>query len=128
MNLIANSGIQYFSFPIEINKNDNFRMYFHEWSDEQSEEVYLEIAHYFSDEDIWVKKFDLTKLGYAIFQNNFNVTENWDSIKEYFFEDGNRTLEVNTNDELDSGCFQVSLGGLNWNKLENTWLPLPFFY
>lgn len=127
MNLIANSGIQYFSFPIEINKNDNFRMYFHEWFDEQSEELHLEIAHYFSDEDIWVKKFDLTKLGYAIFQNNFNVTENWDSIKEYFFEDGNQPIEVNTNDELDSGCFQISLGGLKWDKLENTWLPLPFF-
>ena len=126
MNLIANSGIQYFTFPIEINKEDNFRMYFHEWFDDTSQQIKLEIAHYFSDEDIWVKKYDLTSLGYSIFQNNFKVTESWSSIKENFYEDGNQPIKTDHND-LNSECFQVSLGGLNLKKLENTWLPLPFF-
>ena len=33
MNLIANTGIQFFTKPFEINLNDNFKMYFHEWYD-----------------------------------------------------------------------------------------------
>ena len=33
MNLIANTGIQFFTVPLEINLNDNFKMYFHEWFD-----------------------------------------------------------------------------------------------
>ena len=92
MNLIANSGIQYFTFPIEINKEDNFRMYFHEWFDDTSQQIKLEIAHYFSDEDIWVKKYDLTNLGYSIFQNNFKVTERWGNIQDDFYEDGNQPI------------------------------------
>ena len=33
MNLIANTGIQLFTIPLEINFNNNFKMYFHEWLD-----------------------------------------------------------------------------------------------
>mgnify|MGYP006076956267 FL=1 len=127
MNLIANSGIQYFTFPIEINKEDNFRMYFHQWFDDTSQQIKLEIAHYFSDEDIWVKKYDLTNLGYSIFQNNFKVTERWGNIQDDFYEDGNQPIQQENGDNPSSECFQVSLSGMNWDKLEDTWLPLPFF-
>ena len=44
MNLIANTGLQFLNFPLEINFNDNFKMYFHEWFDAKDEQLKLEIA------------------------------------------------------------------------------------
>jgi hypothetical protein len=41
MNLIANTGIQFFTFPLEINLNDQFKMYFHEWLDLEEEQKKL---------------------------------------------------------------------------------------
>lgn len=124
MNLIANTGIQYFTFPIEIDLNDNFRMYFHEWFDIDNNQLKLEIAHSFSEEELWVKKNDLSELGYAM---NGNVTESWENIKEDFDDDGKKPISIDTADPKDSGCFQVSMGRLNWNKFTNEWFPFPFF-
>jgi hypothetical protein len=61
MNLIANTGIQYLTFPIEISKDDNFRMYFHEWFDVEGKRFKLKIANLFSHQEICVKKCDLLK-------------------------------------------------------------------
>lgn len=124
MNLIANSGIQYLTFPIEIDTNDNFKMYFHEWFDMEDNQLKLEIAHFFSAEDVWVKKADLSELGYAM---NGKVTESWENIKDDFITEGKKPIPIDTNDDKDSGCFQVSISRVNWEKFENTWLPLPFF-
>jgi hypothetical protein len=124
MNLIANSGIQYLTFPIEIDTNDNFKMYFHEWFDMEDNQLKLEIAHFFSAEDVWVKKADLSELGYAM---NGKVTESWDNIKDDFITEGKKPIPIDTNAPKDSGCFQVSISRVNWEKFENTWLPLPFF-
>jgi hypothetical protein len=124
MNLIANSGIQLFTFPVEINLNDNFKMYFHEWYDVEDNQLKLEIAQYFSDEDVWVKKYDLSILGYAV---NGKVTESWENIREDFSAEGKKEIRIETNDPRDSGCFQQSIGRINLEKFENLWLPLPFF-
>jgi hypothetical protein len=62
MNLIANTGIQFFTVPLEINLNDNFKMYFHEWFDVKDEQLKLEIAHNFTDDEIWVSKKDIYNL------------------------------------------------------------------
>jgi len=124
MNLIANTGIQYLTFPIEINSSDNFRMYFHEWFDVEEKQLKLEIAHFFSGDDVWVKKSDLSELGYA---KNGKVDESWENIKDDFENNDRITIPVNTNNPKDSGCFQESISRINWGKFENTWLPLPFF-
>jgi hypothetical protein len=125
MNLIANTGIQLFSIPLEINLNDNFKMYFHEWFDIEEEQLKLEIAHYFSEEDVWVKKHDLSVLGYAM---NGQVTENWDNIREDFEKDDDKNpIQIETEDPRDSGCFQLSISKINWGKFENMWFPFPFF-
>lgn len=124
MNLIANSGIQYLTFPIEIDTNDNFKMYFHEWFDMEDNQLKLEIAHYFSGDDVWVKKWDLNYSGYV---ENGKVTESWENIREDFVAEGKKPIPIDTNDDKDSGCFQVSISRVNWGKFENTWLPLPFF-
>lgn len=124
MNLIANTGIQYLTFPIEINTSDNFRMYFHEWFDVEEKQLKLEIAHLFSEDDVWVKKSDLSELGYAI---NGKIDKSWDEIELDFKDNDKITITVDTQDPKDSGCFQESISRLNWSKFENTWFPLPFF-
>jgi hypothetical protein len=106
MNLIANTGIQYLTFPIEISKDDNFRMYFHEWFDVEEEQLKLEIAHLFADQEIWVKKSDLSELGYAV---NGKITDTWDDIQEEFFADGKKIITIDGEDAKDSGCFQESI-------------------
>lgn len=124
MNLIANTGIQYYTIPLEINASDNFRMYFHERFDVEDNQLKLEIAHLFSEDDIWVKKKDLSELGYAI---NGIVEKNWEEIKLDFINNQKSPIKVDSIDPKDSGCFQESLSRIKWDKFENTWLPIPFF-
>lgn len=59
INLIANTGIQLLAVPLEINEDDNFKMYFHEWYDTDDEQLKLEIAHFFQK-----KKFGLKSITY----------------------------------------------------------------
>lgn len=127
MNLIANTGIQFFTFPIEINAQDNFKMYFHEWLDSKDRQLKLKIAHYFSEDDVWVRKKDLSILGY-VDKATGDVNENWeDIIKADFINEGCKAISIDHEEAVDSGCFKKSMNQLNWEKFENSWLPLPFF-
>ena len=132
MNLIANTGIQFLTVPLEINLNDNFKMYFHEWREDK--QLKLEIAHSFSD-DVWVKKLDLAECGYAV---NGRVSESWENIEKDFYSEGKRPIKIETEDPKDSGCFEVSIRSFDkgipdnreekyWGKFENVWFPMPFF-
>jgi hypothetical protein len=125
-NLIANTGIQLQTVFLEINLNDSFKMYFHEWFDTEDAQLKLELAHCFSEEEIWVKKYDLSLLGY-VDNDNGRVTENWETLKEDFYSEGNSPIRIDTECSEDSGCFQVSLSRIKWGKFENVWFPFPFF-
>ena len=127
MNLIANTGIQFFTFPLEIDLNNNFKMFFHEWLDSQDSQLKLEIAHFFSEEEVWVKKFNLSELGYAIQRNDYKITENWDTIINDDEFDKNSIIKIDTEDSKDSGCFPIGVGRINFDKFENVWFPMPFF-
>ena len=124
INLIANTGIQLLHFPIDIDLNDNFKMYFHEWYDLEDSQIKLELSHFFSDEEVWVKKHDLFLQGYS---PNGRVTANWATVKDDFKEEGFTPIPVDTERPEDSGCFYQSLNRVRWEKFENSWLPMPFF-
>jgi hypothetical protein len=124
MNLIANTGIQFLTIPLEINLNNNFKMCFHEWYDTNDEQLKLEIAHFFSDEEVWVKKRDLADLGYAM---NGQVTESWETISNDDDFDRSCIIPIDTGEGRESGCFHESISRINWDKFENTWFPMPFF-
>ena len=127
MNLIANTGIQLFTISIEVDLSNNFKMYFHEWLDVEDQQKKLEIAHYFSEEDKWVKKHHLAELGYAM---NGKVTESWDTILSDDDFDRNCIIPIDTEEARDSGCFDVSVSKIkeeDWEKFENNWFPMPFF-
>ncbi len=124
MNLIANSGIHFHTVPLEINLNDNFKMFFHEWIDTVDNQLKLEIAHFFSEEEVWVKKHDLALLGFAM---NGNVTESWETINNDDDFNLSSIIPIDTEDAKDSGCFHESVGKINWERFENIWFPMPFF-
>jgi hypothetical protein len=136
MNLIANSGIQLFTIPLEINLNDSFKMYFHEWFDIDDEQLKLEIAHNFSDEDVWVRKHDLAVMGYLQIKDEDKdnkqikkgaVTAKWEEIKKDFFSEGYKQIAIETETPEQSGCFKIGTNNCRWEKFENRWMPFPFF-
>lgn len=135
MNLIANTGIQLFSVPLEIDLNNNFKMYFHEWFDMEDEQLKLEIAHFFSEDEIWVSKRDIFNLlGLGLCNGKVGRMENgvfrsykWEEVKEDFFSGNLQTLTPMETEDGGRDCFPMTLGRCNWNKFENRWLPFPFF-
>jgi hypothetical protein len=135
MNLIANTGIQFFTVPLEINLNDNFKMYFHEWLDVEDEQLKLEVAHFFSEDEIWVSKKDIFNLlGLGLTNGKVGRIENgvfrpykWDEIKDDFFSEGNQTLTPMETEDGGTDCFPMTLNRCRWEKFENRWLPFPFF-
>ncbi|MDR2693350.1 MAG: virulence factor SrfB [Chitinispirillales bacterium] len=129
INFIANTGIHYHVVPLEIDMNDNFKMYFHEWHDSGDGLLKLELAHYFSEEGVWVKKRDLSDLRYV---EDGKVIDTWENILKEFAEEGREPLmreaETQIEDDPKEPCyFPVSLAKINWEKIENVWLPAPFF-
>jgi len=131
MNLIANTGIQLFNFSLEIDFKDNFKMYFHEWEVTDEKQIKLEIAHFFPDSEIWIKKQSLINLGFAKPEDNYFVKEDWDTIsRDPDFEIEKSRIHIVNQDPIESGCFDVSFNKIqenDWRKFENTWLPMPFF-
>jgi hypothetical protein len=135
MNLIANTGIQIITVPMEINLNDNFKMYFHEWFDVQDEQLKLEIAHNFTEDEIWISKKDIFNLlGLGLTDGKVGRMEDgvfkpykWEEIKNDFISEGNQLITPMETDAGESDCFQMSLGRCRWEKFENQWLPFPFF-
>jgi len=136
MNLIANTGVQFFTVPLEINLNNSFKMYFYERLEiiENQPKFILEIAHNFSEEEIWVKKHDLALLGYLTDGKVGRFEEDgkykaykWSDIENDFFSDGMQTITPMETDDGETDCFQVTLNRCRWEKFENRWLPFPFF-
>jgi len=135
MNLIANTGIQYYTVPLEINLDSSFKMYFHEWLDEEDSKLKLEIAHNFSEDDVWVKKRDLAELGYL---TNSKVgrfeeedrkfkTYKWEDIRDDFFSKSRQTITPMQISNGVTNCFPIKPNLCQWEKFENRWLPFPFF-
>ena len=136
MNLIANTGIQLYTNTFELPANEPFKMFFHEWLDVANKEYMLEIAHYFSDSDLWVRKNDLYYLGYV--QSKLEIVNShqlkrgmikssWEDIQDDFFANNKKIIPINSETPEEDGCFAVSMTKLNWSKYENVWLPMPFF-
>lgn len=129
MNIIANSGIQYYTVSLEVNLNDNYKVYFHEWFDDIENKIKLEIAHKFTEGDVWVKKQDLFQLGYIQHKDEEidgkliakgSINEGWEEVKKDFIEF--KKEEIPAED-----CFTINHKKCGWEDFENVWLPIPFF-
>ena len=124
--LIANSGIQMFTFQVKINLQDRFKQWFHEWYDTDTGEWKLKLIHEIPTEDgtFYYNKIDLLKNGYLVnpeAEIDIHELEN-DHIKP-----------LKKDDELCQGVkgdvFSLTFTDKE-NKIksfENQWLPAPYF-
>ncbi len=113
---------------------DSMKMFFHEWFDKEDMQLKLEIAHYFANDEVWVRKKDLhNKLGLALTGGKVGHIENgrykayeWDDIKDFEWVD-NSIIKYEEDNNGGRNCFKMDVGSCQWRKFENIWLPCPFF-
>ncbi|MDE5869771.1 MAG: virulence factor SrfB, partial [Muribaculaceae bacterium] len=125
--LIANSGIQLFTFRLKINTQDRFKEWFHEWYDKESGEWKLELVSEIVTEDctLYYKKAELIKNGYlAGSDSDIDIDE--------LQHEGIFPLKID--DEMRPGVtgeiYSLTFADRD-NKLadyENRWLPIPYFF
>ena len=124
--LIANSGIQMFTFRLKINTQDRFKEWFHEWYDTTSGEWKLELVQEVRTDDscVYYRKAELIKGGYLASGNELDVDElRHDGIKPLMIDD---ELCEGIKGEIYSLTFADKFNKLS--LLENQWLPIPYFF
>lgn len=125
--LIANSGIQIITFPLKINTQEKFKMWYHEWYDTENGEWHLDPAYELrtDGECYYYNKYKLHKGGYL---SDSTIEINVDDLKN----DG--ILPLRIEDENCTGVkgdiFSMTFADRD-NKMsmfENVWLPVPYFF
>lgn len=125
--LIANSGIQLFTFPLTINTQDKYKLWFHEWYDQENGEWILDPVHELRTEDdsIFYERRPLFKEGYLA---DPTVPIDPAELKA----DGIMPLRIG--DEMCSGV-SGEVFSLTFNDRDNrmscfedVWIPLPYFF
>ena len=125
--LIANSGIQIFTFRLKINKQDRFKEWYREWYDNESGEWKLELVQEVRTEDItaYFKKIELYKAGY------YANTEEPLDIDE-LRHDGIFPIQIDDQicEGVEGEIYSLTLldKGNCMSSLENEWLPIPYFF
>ncbi len=125
--LIANSGIQLFTFRLKINTQDRFKQWFHEWYDKETGEWKLELVHEVVTDDCsyFYNKADLIRMGYMTgAETEIDIND--------LRHDGIEPLQID--DQMCAGVpgeiFSITFSDRD-NKLaafENQWLPAPYFF
>lgn len=125
--LIANSGIQMFSFPIRINFQEKFKLWYHEWYDTENGNWILDPVYELRTEDecVYYEKRKLYKGGYL---TDSTITIDPSELKN----DGITPLRI---DDVNCPGVKGEIFSLTFldrdNKLsffENVWLPIPYFF
>lgn len=125
--LIANTGIHMTTFPLELNTQDGFKLWYHEWYDRADGKWKLELLEQVNFEQgaVYYSKKDLRRHGY-----------NGDIAQDYSYnelkEDG--VFPIADEDEILDGnegeIFRMTFDDRQ-NTLEkfvDVWLPAPYFY
>ena len=121
ISLIANTGIQTFTFRETVNLNDKFEKHFREWYDDQKSCYNISLLYKIKkdDDELFFWERDLYDGGYLASTQEQILVEDLN-------KDGIRNL---TDIELE-GHFRMNMFEMN-KKLplfENKWLPIPYFY
>lgn len=125
--LIANSGIQLMTFRLNLDVQNRFKMWFHEWYDTANGQWRLDLAHEAITEDAtyYYDKHELFDGGYLNDPTiEFDVTE----LKA----DGILPLQIDDQlcPDVKGELYKITFADKH-NKLsefENKWLPLPYFF
>lgn len=126
--LIANTGIQFLTFRIEINPQDRFKEWFHEWYDSDTNEWKLEPAYCVQEDDhrAFFRKIELIKNGYLAPANigEISIADlKHDGLTELMVDDD---MCPDVPGEIFSMTFADKDNHLE--RFENRWLPIPYFF
>lgn len=125
--LIANSGIQLLTVPLEINLQEKFALWFHEWPASSDEEWILDMVYELTDDNgsSFYKKKELYDGGFFA-ESQSDFTESDLRAKNIF--------PLRRDDEMMPGVrgeiYKITFSDKRNNTLEqfeNVWLPLPYF-
>lgn len=120
--LIANTGVQIFKKRVRLNlQTIRDKMYFREWFDINSYKLSLELAHYFANDDVYVRKRDLWLRG---FMPTGEVQMSWEDISQVtsdITQFKSAEIFVVSAQSLQRGAQPIL------SKFLNTWLPIPYF-
>lgn len=127
LKLIANSGIQIYTFPLCINTQEKYKLWFHEWYDTQNGEWILDPVYELRTEDecYYYNKQKLYNGGYLSdpsYEIDVNELKN-DDILPLRIDDVNCP-------GVKGDIFNMTFSDKD-NKLssfENVWLPIPYFF
>ena len=123
--LIANTGIHVMTFQIEVNTQDPYKMWFHEWYDKQNGEWRLDAVYKLASEDVYYNKKDIFEGGY------FNVASEEISTA-ILKEDGIFPIKVDDemSDGIDGEVYKINFQDKQccFSDFENQWLPVPYFF
>ena len=127
--LIANTGIHMLTFPLEIDPQQKFKLWFHEWYDKTVGEWKLSLAEQVAFETglVFYDKKKLCDYGYINFAN-IAKENTYSNLKEEGLlpiADENGMLNNNTG-ELFKMTFNDKYNALHC--FENVWLPAPYFW
>lgn len=125
--LIANSGIQMFTFSLKINIQEKYKLWFHEWYDTENGQWHLDPVYELRTEDypVYYNKTDLYFKGYL---NNLTADIDINDLKS----DGIVPLRID--DQMCEGVkgeiVSISFNDRNskLSHFENVWLPTPYFF
>lgn len=128
LSLIANTGIHMITFPLEINLEENFKMWYHEWYDITDGEWKLELVDQvnFDQGTVYYRKNDLKNNGYM--GNIVSQGYTYSDLREdgvLPIADENGMLDENRG-EIFKMTFTDKHNVLE--KFTNVWMPAPFFY
>ena len=125
--LIANSGIQIITFPLSINTQEKFKMWYHEWYDIENGEWRLDPVYELrtDDECYYYNKQKLHKGGYL---SDPTIEIDVNELKS------DDILPLRIEDENCPGVrgdiFSLTFSDRDnkFSMFENAWLPVPYFF
>ena len=127
LKIIANSGIQIYTFPISINTQEKFKCWYHEWYDTENGEWILDSVYELRTEDecIYYEKKKLYNGGYLA---DPSIMLDPSELKI----DGIFPLRV---DDTNSAGVKGDIFSMTFSDKDNklpfflgVWLPLPYFF
>lgn len=127
LSLIANSGIQLLTFRLNLNTQDTFKMWFHEWYDTSNGQWLLDLVHEITTDDcsLYYNKKDLFDKGYL---NDPNMEYDQSELRD----DGINPLCIDqemckdVKGELYKMTFTDQHNAMKC--FENKWIPVPYFF
>ena len=124
--LIANSGIQVLTFPLTIDLQGNFKMWYHEWYDALNESWYLEPVYELrTDNDTFF--YEKQKL----YHGGYLADDTLEILPDDLKDDDIHPLRIEDQNcpgvkgDIFSMTFQDKHNTLS--SFENVWLPIPYF-